>query len=101
MAAVINSVPLVIFLLVEAASWVLLAVRMLIVRPKLSRGRGSWSYRRGRPDPGARPGPRPSRANGGASGDYRRPIVCGEHAGTAPSLREVLRGAGGARCPQC
>ena len=41
MAAVINSVPLVIFLLVEAASWVLLAVRMLIVRPKLSRGRAA------------------------------------------------------------
>jgi hypothetical protein len=37
----INSVPLVIFLAVEAASWVFLAVRMLIVRPKLSRGRAA------------------------------------------------------------
>src|ERR1700733_11798869 len=45
----------------------------------VSRARGSWSYRRGRPDPGTRPGPRPSRANGGAYGDNRRPIVCGEH----------------------
>jgi hypothetical protein len=43
MAAVINanSVPLVIFLVVEAASYVFLAVRMLIVRPKLSRGRAA------------------------------------------------------------
>ena len=43
MAAVINvnSVPLVIFLVVEAASWVFLLVRMLIVRPKLSRGRAA------------------------------------------------------------
>jgi hypothetical protein len=41
MAAVINvnSVPLVIFLVVEAASWVFLLVRMLIVWPKLSRRR--------------------------------------------------------------
>jgi hypothetical protein len=41
MAAVINvdSVPLVILLLAEAASWVFLAVRLLIVQPKLSRGR--------------------------------------------------------------
>jgi hypothetical protein len=37
----IDSVPLVIFLAVEAASWVFLAVRMLIVRPKLSRGRAA------------------------------------------------------------
>ena len=43
MAAVINvnSLPLVIFLVVEAASWVFLLVRMLIVRPKLSRGRAA------------------------------------------------------------
>jgi hypothetical protein len=43
MAAVINvnSVPLVIFLVVEAASWVFLLVRMLIVRPKLSLGRAA------------------------------------------------------------
>jgi hypothetical protein len=43
MAAVINvnSVPLVIFLVVEAASWVFLFVRILIVRPKLSRGRAA------------------------------------------------------------
>ena len=43
MAAVINvnSVPVVIFLVVEAASWVCLLVRMLIVRPKLSRGRAA------------------------------------------------------------
>jgi hypothetical protein len=37
----INSVPLVILLVAEAASWVFLAVRMLIVRPKLSRGRAA------------------------------------------------------------
>src|ERR1700690_1614271 len=37
----VNSVPLVIFLVVEAASWVFLLVRMLIVRPKLSRGRAA------------------------------------------------------------
>jgi hypothetical protein len=44
MAAVINvnSVPLAILLVAEAASWVFLAVRMLIVRPKLSRGRVSF-----------------------------------------------------------
>src|ERR1700689_258988 len=42
----------------------------------VSRARGIWSYRRGRPDPGNRPGPRPSRANGGAYGDNRRAIVC-------------------------
>jgi hypothetical protein len=43
MAAMINvnSVPLVILLVAEAASWVFLAVRMLIVRPKLSRGRAA------------------------------------------------------------
>jgi len=43
MAAVINvnSVPLVIFLVAEAASWVFLLVRMLIVRPKMSRGRAA------------------------------------------------------------
>ena len=43
MAAVVNvnSVPLVILLVAEAASWVFLAVRMLIVRPKLSRGRAA------------------------------------------------------------
>ena len=43
MAAVINvnSVPIVIFLVAEAASWVFLLVRMLIVRPKLSRGRAA------------------------------------------------------------
>jgi hypothetical protein len=43
MAAVINvnSVPLVILLVAEAASWVFLAVRMLIVRPKLSRRRAA------------------------------------------------------------
>jgi hypothetical protein len=34
----VNSVPLVIFLVAEAASWVFLLVRMIIVRPKLSRG---------------------------------------------------------------
>ena len=38
----VNSVPLVIFLVVEAASWVFLLVRMLIVRPKLSRGRAAF-----------------------------------------------------------
>ena len=43
MAAVINvnSVPLVILLVAEAASWVFLAVRMLIVQPKLSRRRAA------------------------------------------------------------
>jgi len=43
MAAVINvnSVPLAILLVAEAASWVFLAVRMLIVRPKLSRRRAA------------------------------------------------------------
>ena len=43
MAAVINvnSVPLVILLVAEAASWVFLLVRMLIVRPKLSRRRAA------------------------------------------------------------
>ncbi len=43
MAAVINvnSVPLVIFLVLEAASYFFLAVRMLIVRPNLSRGRAA------------------------------------------------------------
>ena len=43
MAAVINvnDVPLVIFLVVEAASWVFLLARMLILRPKLSRGRAA------------------------------------------------------------
>lgn len=35
----VNSIPVVIFLVVEAASWVFLFVRMLIVRPKMSRGR--------------------------------------------------------------
>ncbi len=35
----VNSVPLVILLVAEAASWVFLAVRMLIVWPKLSRRR--------------------------------------------------------------
>ena len=45
MAAVINvnSLPLVIFLVAEAASWVFLLVRMLIVRPKLSRGRAAFA----------------------------------------------------------
>src|SRR6204780_154394 len=38
----VNSVPLVIFLVVEAASWVFLLVRMLIGRPKLSRGRAAF-----------------------------------------------------------
>ena len=37
----VNSVPIVIFLVAEAASWVFLLVRMLIVRPKLSRGRAA------------------------------------------------------------
>lgn len=37
----VNSVPLVIFLVAEAASWVFLLVRMLIVRPKMSRGRAA------------------------------------------------------------
>jgi hypothetical protein len=43
MAAVINanSVPLAVFLVVEAASWVFLLVRLLTVRPKLSRGRAA------------------------------------------------------------
>ena len=44
----------------------------------VSRARGSRGYRRGHPDPGTRPGPRPSRANGGAYGDDRRPVVCGD-----------------------
>src|SRR3984885_15889463 len=45
MAAVINvsSVPLVIFLVAEAASWVFLLVRWLIVRPKLSRRRAAFA----------------------------------------------------------
>ena len=38
----VNSVPVVIFLVAEAASWVLLLVRVLIVRPKLSRGRAAF-----------------------------------------------------------
>ena len=38
----VNNVPLVIFLVAEAASWVLLLVRVLIVRPKLSRGRAAF-----------------------------------------------------------
>ena len=38
----VNSVPLVILLVAEAASWVFLAVRLLIVSPKLSRRRAAF-----------------------------------------------------------
>jgi len=38
----VDSVPVVIFLVVEAASWIFLLVRWLIVRPKMSRGRTAF-----------------------------------------------------------
>ena len=37
----VNSVPLAIFLVAEAAAWVFLLARMLIIRPQLSRGRAT------------------------------------------------------------